>query len=197
MATSSIALRFCILCILPTSLAAQKKAGEPVNPQVVAIQTVISEVKTALGDVQTTLKDNSLPPLKSITLNLQAVADKNGGPSVKLWVFSFGHKWEKEKSQEITIELGAPPAGAPRKAGTQTLTQAFEDAIISAAQGVEAARKEGGVALELKSLSVELSFTVKNSNSAKGTIEIAPITLDLDADWSKTAIQKIQIVFSS
>src|SRR5260370_31790257 len=166
MDTSSIALRFCILYILPTSLAAQKKAGEPANPQVVAIQTVIAEVKTALAGVQTTLKDNSLPPLKSVTLKLQTVADKNGGPSVKLWVFSFGHKWEKEKSQEITIELGAPPAGAPRKTGTQTLTQACEEAIISAAQRVEAARKYGGVALELKCLSLERASTAKTSTSA-------------------------------
>jgi len=171
--------------------------GTPISPQdaqMVAIDSVITQVKNALADVQTKLANEQLPPLKSVTLTLQATASKKGGVKIKLWIFSIGHEWTKEKSQEVVIVLTPPKAGNAVNIATETLTQEFEDAIVDAAQGAKNAGK-GTIPLKLTSLSAELGFTVKGDTSGGANVEISPITAEFSGDLSKTAIQKVKVLF--
>ena len=72
----------------------------------------------------------------------------------------------------------------------------LEDAIISAAQGVKDAGT-GAVPLKLKTLSVELGFTVQSSTSVGGQVQLLPVTLETEADWSQTAVHRVLVVFAA
>jgi hypothetical protein len=186
-----------IVTALCSSLAhAQKKPTPNPAQNVVALGDVISQVKTALADVQTELASGALPVLKSVKLTLQTVATTKGGAKIKLWVISFGHTWERDKSQEVDIELTPPKPGNAKTISSESLTQELEDAIISAAQGVKDA-SSGPIPLKLTGLSVQLSFTVKGDTSAGATVEIMPITADFSGDLSKTAVQKLTVTFGT
>lgn len=165
------------------------------DQKAVAIERVISEVKTALADVQTKLANATLPPLKSVTLTLQTVATKKGGLQIKLWVVSIGHEQTKEKSHQVVIVLVPPKPGNPIEASTENLTKELEDAIMSAAEGVKNAGK-GDIPLKVNSLSVEIGFTISADNSADANVKISPITLEFKGDLSNKAVNKIGIVFA-
>lgn len=199
-----------LLCVLFSSICCQAQSPGPSSQcaqpssdmknaedkQIVAIDAVVCQVKTALADVQTKLANKKLPPLKSVTLTLQTIASKNGGLHIKLWIISIGHVWTKEKSQEVVIVLTPPSAGNPIEIATQTLSEELEDAIISAAEGVSNAG-QGKIPLKLSSLSAELGFTVKGDTSVDANVVISPVTVEFKGDLSKTAVQKIKVVFET
>lgn len=175
---------------------AQTTATPKPSQNVVALNDVISEVKTALADVQTQLANSGLPQLKSVKLTLQTVATIKGGAKIKLWVISFGHTWERDKSQQVDIELTPPKPGNPKAISSESLTQELEDAIISASQGVKAA-SSGPVPLNWTGLTVQLSFTVKGDTTGGVNVQIMPVTAEFSGDLSKTAVQKLTVTFGA
>src|SRR5438552_3091842 len=106
-----------VMCLLLFALASRADSPEaplPDDEQVVAIQTVLGEVREALIGVQKTLSRDNYPLLTSVTLTLQTTVAKQVGGQIKLWVITIGKKWEKAKSQELVIQLTPPSPNSPR-----------------------------------------------------------------------------------
>jgi hypothetical protein len=194
--------RHFVVVLLILSLALSALAQEPrpqaastvSDQQVVAIQSVLTEVRDALVRVQKTLKGKKYPPLAAITLTLQTVTSKEGGFQFKLWVITIGGKWEKEKSQEVVIQLTPPSHLDPSQVATQSLTSALESAIVSAAEGAQDAGSQE-FPLNFSGLSANIGFTVKKTGNAGASIEISPVTVDFSGSLSKTAVHSLKVVF--
>jgi hypothetical protein len=170
-------------------------APSPTSAQVSSIDAVVGQVKQALADVQTTLANSKLPPLKEVKLSLQTTATKKGGLTLKLWVINIGTTYEKDKTQQINITLVPPAPGAPRAVSTASITQELENAIVTTAEGVKNAGT-GPVPLKVSNLDIQIGFTVKGDVNGGAAITILPITADFSGDLSKTAIQTLTVSFA-
>jgi len=164
--------------------------------QAVAIEDVISQVQKALANVQTVLANNHFPPLKQVKLSLQTVATKKDGITLKLWVISFGSTVEKTGTQQMDLVLVPPPPGLPEKTASSSLTDDLQNAILSAADGIQNAKK-GPVPLVVGSLDVQIGFTVKGDVNGGPNITLAPVTLGLTGDVSTSAVQTITVTFAN
>ena len=168
----------------------------PPAAQGVAIEYVISQVQTALADVQTDLANRQFPPLKQVKLSLQTVATKKGGLTLKLWVISLGSTVEKTNTQQMLISLVPPQPGFLKKFAASSLTEDLENAILSAAEGVQKARSEA-VPLELASLEVQIGFTVKGDAGGGANVTLTPVTLGLAGDVANSSVQMITVIFAT
>jgi hypothetical protein len=190
----------CVLVTLVISMlwSIDALASDLVNAQSAEIGDVVMQVKDALANVQTRLSDNDLPPLKEVKLSLQTVVAKKVGSTFKFLIITIGGTWEKDKSQQINLTLTPPKPGNAKNVSSVTVTQALEDAIVSAATGVKDAGK-GPVPLTLTSLDVQLGFTVKSDANGDGkpVVSIIPVSLDFSGDLSKTAVQQLTVTFGT
>lgn len=176
----------------------QQKTKTAMNTaQVSSIDAVVGQVEQALADVQRSLANSDLPPLKQVKLSLQTVATKKGGVTLKLWVINIGGTWEKDKTQQIDIVL-IPPPPAPITKGqvAPSLSQELQEAIVSAAIGVRNAGS-GPVPLKFSTLDIQIGFTVKGDVNGGANVAIVPITLDFTGDLSKTAVQTLTVSFAA
>jgi hypothetical protein len=199
--------RVCVLLLsafMFPALSAGQTSSKDANPasdsasadkSVVAIQTVIAEIREALVRVQQQLKGKQLPPLASVDLTLKTVVEKDAGGTFKLWIISFGVKREKDQTQSVIIHLTPPSPENPTKVGAASLTEALESSIVSAAEGAQ----QSGTSdypLLFSGLTVEIEFTVKTTGNGKVSIPvITPITVDISGQVAKNATQTIKIVF--
>ncbi|MBZ5567219.1 MAG: hypothetical protein LAN64_05125 [Acidobacteriia bacterium] len=188
-------LMLCLIGLMAIPRAtAQNLKGNPTDTQVVAIETVLTQVQAALIRVQKQLTNKKLPLLKSVTLTLQTTVTKEVGAQLKLWVITIGGKIERDRAQEIVIQLTPPSPQNATKVGTEDLGAALESAIVSAAQGVNAAGTPQ-LPLQFSGLSASIGFTVKKEGIAGANVSLTPITADFSGDLSKTAVQNIKVVF--
>jgi NTP-dependent ternary system trypsin peptidase co-occuring protein len=189
--TASTLAFFMLFC----STSRAQPAGQPHGSKdAIAIQTVLAQVRDALVRCQRQLKGKKLPPLQSIDLTLQTVAEKDAGGTFKLLVISLGAKRAKEETQEVIVHLTPPSADNPTKVGATSLTEALENAIVSAAEGAQnAGTKE--YPLIFSGLTVNLSFVVKTTGSAGISVELLPVTFELTGQVAKNAAQTIKLVF--
>jgi hypothetical protein len=165
----------------------------------VVIEQLLKQVQIGLAKVQNDLKSQGMPPLQSVTLNLTAEVKKGSDKKFTLFIWSFGHKWEKSRSQEVEVTLKPPePTAGLVKAGPTVADQLVE-AIESAAKGVQAARKDPDVPLVTSGLKVVLSFVVSGDTSVGGSgkFEIIPVTAELSRKLAKSALQKITVVYAN
>ena len=194
----------CLAAVVPTVSQSQTTQSPPNSnrtgsaadaSQVVAIQTVIAQVRDALTRVQKDLDGKQLPPLASVDLTLKTVVEKDAGGTFKLWIISFGVKREKDETQTLTIHLTPPSKDNPQKVGAASLTAALESAIVSAAEGAQQSGTKD-YPLKFSGLTLSLDFTVKTTGSGGISIPtITPITVDLSGHVAKNATQTIKIVF--
>jgi len=188
-----------LLCLLLFTLASRAESPEaplPDDEQVVAIQTVLAEVREALIGIQKTLSRDNYPLLTSVTLTLQTTAAKQVGGQIKLWVITLGKKWEKGKSQEVVIQLTPPSPNSPRSVAGESLTAALESTIVSAVEGVQNVGTQE-LPLKFTGLQASISFAVKKGTSGGAKIELLPISADFSGDISTTAVQNITVVFGA
>src|SRR5437899_1704592 len=101
----SATLMIALIYFAPPIFSATPTASAPSE---VAVDAVLKEVQLALATVQTQLADKSFPPLESVELTLETVLSKKGGGKFKLFIFSFGKTWEKERSQKLVLSLTPP-----------------------------------------------------------------------------------------
>ena len=167
-------------------------AGEP-NAE---ISAVLDQIKQALADIQTDLASKSLPPLKQVKLSLKTTVSGKAGASFKLLVITVGGTWEKDKVQQVEIVLTPPEPGNARQIATESITQVLEDAIISAAQGVQDANV-GAIPLRFSSLVVTLEFTVKSGGTAGATPVLGPVAVNVSGNVSKTAVHTVTVTFGT
>lgn len=165
----------------------------------VVIDQLLKQVQIGLAKAQTDLQSEGMPPLESVTLNLTAEVNKSIGGKITLLIWSFGHKWEKSRSQEIEVTLKPPEATKGIAKAEPTVADQLVEAIESAAKGVQAARNDPSVPLVTSSLKVVLSFVVKGDTSAgaDGKFEIIPVTANLSGNLAKSALQKITVVYAN
>lgn len=162
----------------------------------VPVEDLLTQIQTALAQVQKDLAFEKIPPLKSVTLDLQAAATVQAGPKINLYIFSFGKKWEKDRSQQIQITLTPPSPQTPlRSAKGPSLSQELVALIESAARGVQRARDNKDVPLEASGLTAVFTFVIKGDTSGEAKFQIVPVTVDLSGDLTKTATHKITVVF--
>ena len=166
------------------------------DEQVVAIQTVLGEVREALIGIQRTLSHDNHPLLTSGTLTLQTTVAKQVGGQIKLWVITLGKKWEKAKSQEVVIQLTPPSPNSPRNVAGESLTAALESTIVSAVEGAQNAGTQE-LPLKFTGLQASISFAVKKGTSGGAKIELLPISADFSGDIATTAVQNIRVVFGA
>jgi hypothetical protein len=192
MALSRITLLGCLLLKAASLMAAPEVVAD--DDQVVAIQTVLGQVRDALVGIQTTLSRDNYPLLASVTLTLQTTVAKEVGGQLKLWVITIGKKWEKSKSQEVVIQLTPPSPSSPRSPRTENLTAALESTIVSAVEGAQNAGTQESP-LTLTGLQASISFAVKKGAGGGAAVELIPVGADFSGDISTTAVQNIRVVF--
>lgn len=160
-----------------------------------AIEEVIGQVQAALAKVQTKLAEQNFPPLKDVKLTLQTVVTRKAGGEIKLGVANAQAGWEKARTQQISITLVPPPAGHLKLGLEPSLTEDFEAAILSAADGLQKARS-GPVPLVASAVEVEIDFTVKLTGGGGGSVALLPVTLGADASVSAATVQNLRLEFA-
>jgi hypothetical protein len=179
-------------CASVPDLAVAQQAKDPG----VQIERLIGEVQVGLAKAQKDLADNRIPLLKSVTLNLVAEAQREGGGSIGLFIVTFGKKWQRDLSQEIEVTLKPPSSIHSMKLGKEApVADQLAAAIVAAGRGVQQARMNEKIPLVASALKVVLSFVVKGDTSGGGKIEIVPVTVELSGKLANSATQKITVLF--
>lgn len=161
----------------------------------VTIQEVLTEIQRGLSDAQQQLLTAKIPPLDNVVLTLETDYNIRGGPKFKLLIFTFGRTWERQRSNELVLTLKPPkPSVDVQVTATPNLARQLVAAIVAAAQGVRDA-ETGTPPLQLSGLKAEFRFVVKESTTADAKFEIVPVSGDVKADWSKTAVHTIAVTF--
>ena len=101
MAIGRIAPLLCLLLFTPTIRAESLEAPLADDEQVVAIQTVLGEVREALIGIQRALSHDNYPLLTSVTLTLQTTVAKQVGGQIKLWVITLGKNGRKPNHRRL------------------------------------------------------------------------------------------------
>jgi Trypsin-co-occurring domain 2 len=183
-----------LLALFSRGAIAQGAPPASDQTEVATIDAVVKQVQDALTKVQKDLKGKHLPQLKSVTLTLNTVVQKQVGASIKLWVITLGGKHETDQTQEVTVTLAPPSPKNPINVGAVSLSEALQSAIESAAQGVQSAAV-GEYPLKFSGLTATIAFAVKNSGEAGGSIQILPISISLTGNVAKNQTQTIKVVF--
>jgi len=174
----------------------QDKNSSQNSNNTVTIQAVVAQVKEALSNVQTKLTAKQLPPLKSVKLTLQTVATSKAGGKISFWVITIGGSLQKEASQEVVLELVPPKPGRPVNMSSETFTNALEDSILEAAQGVQGA-DQGSLPLELQNLTVTLGFTVTAEGAAGAKLTLTPVTLGISGQKDRKVVHRLEVAYSN
>lgn len=191
-----------IRCLAALSISllviARSSAQQSPDAEQVLISDLVTEVQIGLAKAQKELANQRIPTLKSVTLDLVAEAKIAAGGKINLYIFSFGKKWERDRSQEIEVTLKPPSAKQPLQvAKGPSISDQLVSAVVDAGKGIQAARQNQVVPLEASGLKVVLSFVVKGDTSGGVKFEILPVTVDLSGDLAKSAIQKITVVYEN
>ena len=194
--TLSNILLACTGCIF----ARTEKSVPAQEEKTVGIDDVLKVIGEALREAQgNDVKD--FPPLKSVEINLSAVASKEGGVKFKILVFSIGGGISGEDASTIKLKMEPPPT-MPGKALTVE-PEKYKMALAAALNVSKAAvvsAKKNLPQLITSDIEIEVAFTVKEQ--AEGGISLEPIGIgDLSASiggsgkLSKSLVHKLKLAF--
>jgi hypothetical protein len=163
----------------------------------VSIDQILSAVQTALSDTQVALYSNRLPPLKNVTVELQALFSETGDAGFNLYVISSDGKISSEQTQKLTLTLAPPsPEQVAPAASPKVLGQYLKDSLIQSVRGVQAAagRKPP---LQVRDFKAEIEFVVRKEGNAEigWKFFIIPIDVRMGGGLSSGAIQRISVDF--
>jgi hypothetical protein len=201
-------LHLSLLCVflgLPFSGVAQTSTTtpKPSKPNItkpaadaVALDAVIMQVKTALAATEGIVEQKTPMRMKTVTLTFQTVSTKEVGPTINLWIIKFGHKVEKDVTQQMTIVLGPP--SPPRTGLASSIDEELEAQILTAVTGVANA-SQPPVPLQPQKLTIDMSFVVKEDTTAGATAKftLIPVTLDMSGELKKETTQKLSLEFDA
>jgi hypothetical protein len=173
-----------------------RAAGDTDNTSV-SIDQILSAVQTALSDTQAVLYSNKMPPLKNVTLELQAQFTEIGDAGFNLYIISADGKVTSENTQKLVLSLAPPsPEQTAPAASPKVLGQYLKDSLIQAARGVQAAavRKPP---LQVRELKAEIEFVVQKEGTSQigFKFRIVPVDVKIGAALSTGAIQRISVDF--
>jgi len=167
--------------------------GKPIANDVL-ISDLLKEVQKGLVEAQAQIKALSFPALKSVTLTLQTEVTVSGTAGVKILIFSFGKKWEREKAQQMTLLLRPPSGNQLNMVARPSVAQELVKAIVAAAKGVQDARS-ATPPLELSRFDASLSFVVTTESEGGIGFELVPVTPELKGNLKEKALHTITVTF--
>jgi hypothetical protein len=190
--------RACIAYALPIPLTiTNSRAADQSSDLSVSIDEILTAVQTALTDTQNVLYSSKMPPLKGVTLELQAVFSESADAGFNLYVISANGKLTSESTQKLILSLAPPspeqiaPAASPKVIG-----QSLKNSLVQAARGVQKAAGRSPP-LQVKELKAEIEFVVeKEGNADVGwKFFLAPIEAKMEGAISSGAIQRVNVDF--
>lgn len=167
-----------------------------VSSDSVEIRAILTEVRKALDAGAAELKDDSLPPLDSVTLTLQASVARDLGGKVNVLIVAFGASIQAETTQELVLTLAPPKPPKAIASPLPTFSDQLVQAIVGGIRGVKNASHRNPP-LELQSLETSVSFTVEKGATGSASFQIQPVTVGLSGDLKDKAVQKIRLVFKA
>ena len=161
--------------------------GAELTAVIDAVRDVIVEAETR--DVP------GFPALKAITVKLQTTVSKSAGGQVRYLVIAVGGSASSDTAS--TLELDMKPPAIPKTRPLlpeETLKDALAQAIHLAKIGVAQAGK-GDPPLAMKSVSIELKFTVAAAGSAGAKVLLLPVGLDASGSISRSRAHTVKLEF--
>jgi hypothetical protein len=158
------------------------------------LEAVVDSVRGALNEAQTN-NVPGFPPLKSVTIKLQTVASRSVGGQVQLLVFSLGTRYTADAASTVELEM-VPPKTSEKEsiAAGPELKDALAQAITLAKVGVLKASK-GSPPLAMKTIAIDLKFTVETQGSGGATVTLAPLGIEASGKISREKVQTVSLVF--
>ena len=179
--------------LLSGACASSSPATGAVSGDGPQLEPVIDAVKAALVEAEAS-ETPGLPPLKSVTVKLQTTAARSAGGDVRVLVFSAGASVSKESVSTVEIDL-APPERAARRLLPTELKEALAKAIVAARAGAAHAG-HGEPPLSVRTVKVDVRFSVAVDGSAGGGVRLVPAGLDLSGKISRESVHTVSLVFS-
>ena len=164
----------------------------------VAAVKIIEETQRVLVDASDKLEQRGLK-LSKVTLNLATVTGKEFNGGIKILFFGVEAKKSSSLSNRITVTLEPPKDNTEAYEVSSGLTventKKLLDAIIEFSDSLQTL-KSSGLPLEVTSLSGEIGFVIKKSDSGKLGFEFEPIDLSFGAGNSNTSEHKLMFVLT-
>jgi hypothetical protein len=170
-----------------SSAGAKLEDGAELAAVIDAVREVIVEAETR--DVV------GFPALKAITVKLQTTVSRSAGGQVRYLVIAVGGSASSDTAS--TLELDMKPPAIPKVRTLlpeETLKDALAQAIHLAKIGVAQAGK-GDPPLAMKSVSIELKFTIAVAGSAGTKVQLLPVGLDVSGSLSRSRVHVVKLEF--
>jgi Trypsin-co-occurring domain 2 len=159
------------------------------------VDEVVNVIREALKEAQTN-NIPGFPPLKDVTISLQALTAVIAGGGINFWIFTVGTKYENETASTVKLIMTPPPTTVGLLSpSADKLKLALARAINLAKVGVLNANKQEPP-LRMSNVEIEIKFAVKVEGS--GGIKIAqilPIGIEGTGKLNKNQIHTIALRF--
>ncbi len=186
-----------LLVAVSLSVWACATAGAPgvsSKPDDAELAAVIDAVRDVIVEAET--RDvPGFPALRAITVKLQTTVSRSAGGQVRYLVIAVGGSASSDTAS--TLELDMKPPAIPKVRtllAEETLKEALAQAIHLAKIGVAQAAK-GDPPLAMKSVSIELKFTVAVAGSAGAKVLLLPVGLDASGSISRSRAHTVKLDF--
>ena len=184
----------CLAAAPPTPVWAEATpVTSLVSPtKTVPLESLLVQVKNALAVAEQLAQEKNLPPLESVTLTLQTVAETTQGGAVKLFIIKWGTTTTKASTNTIVLTLTPPPPATEK--GLAPVTDNLVNAMLAASEAVQAAR--GGLkGFEATQVVCEYSFGVKKEGAGEISFEILPVSVSGGTTAARQAVQTVSLSF--
>lgn len=135
-----------------------------------SVDKILKQTIEVLKEVESKI---DLPKPKNINITFETSVSTEKGVGIKILIFKFGRKWQREQSNEITYKFEINPN---RSIGSEQIKMALTKAIKEAYE--QLAKVNSGNA-KVKGFTVKVSFVIEKSTTVDGEYELVPITNSL------------------
>jgi hypothetical protein len=182
----------CVSFVFAALLAAPLPADDAV-----LVSDLLKSIQRGINEAQPDIQRlGNVPPLDSVSLQIQAETDKSGSGGINLWFVKIGGSSDSKASTQLSFVLKPALPGSKNVAGPP-LDTTIKDALIAAAKGVyDAQSSPNPVPLLLDSLTADFAFTVKKSGNAGVQFQLVPIGGSASVTGSRSDVQKITVKFA-
>lgn len=161
----------------------------------ITLSSMVRSVQVALRNTQKFIKDNNLPTLCAVSLNLKTVSKSVGKGSLTLYIVSVGGTSSSTFSSSVTLKLVPPPSTAPSDVSpVKEITKGLQDSLLAAARAIRVARK-GQPKLDAKSIDITFAFVLKAEGNGGLNIFFPPFGANLNRVVSSSEVQTITVSF--
>ena len=172
----------CYLFIICFTFMVNETYGQKSAP----VDKILKQAIEVLDEVE---RKVDLPEPKIVNITFETSVSTETGIGLKILIFKFSHKWQREQSNEITYKFQLVPVKAltpePIK---EALTKAIKEAF-------DQLSKVNNEQAKIKGLTVKVSFVIEKSTEIEGEYELLPITPSLSRSWKRKAVHTIEIEF--